>query len=1204
MPSTLQQSKAADSGGTGSTSQAITFDSTPTEGNLLVVGVAFRDDDGASDPTISGTGWTLVHRKRSGASEAGGVMFWKIAGSSEPTAVTVSWANSVRNKMFGLEYSHDNGFNGIDVAQDADSGSSTVTSQSTGTTAASADEDRLVVAMFCLLTGTNWSAGRAYTNGLSEIGLSLGGVGGQPGMYVANDVDAAQGTHESTFSTSGSGSAAYGIVAVFDTIVDSDETAPVLTNPTAGDTGGTTASGGATTDEDNGTFYGVASTSATTPSKAQIKAGQDHTGSAAAASANDSVSGTGAQSLNFTGLSNFTVYYLHFMHEDAAGNQSNIVSSEFIRTDSSIIKWDKKKWRHNPYRKPVNLSGGINCPFPTVALPGHIKMDVSSVLASVGKPIVDLDWRWEITWDGGTPSVPASVDVTHPNEQRDVDPFTESIGPVLDVHVREAGVYTCVARGYTAANPGDTEASLYIELTQDVTVWHPDDPTAPSWAQATTHRYYDATLGGAYDGLQGWVATVTSGIGYDPSTGILSATNIANTYDHDAATGADDPILHYNHTYVTSATDSGLNGRHEILERIDANNIRIATGLTGATVSDVVMSGGPKQLASDVTGDFSATAKVIYHLRGDGTYDFRSLSNMRPSVDGVCGFSMYGDAGEAEPIIQTPYTNDWCDPFNNTGVQNHGPYFFYRLHYHVYTYGAIGRVLFPFQGTAGDANGGITISGCKWTWQKFSDMANGGFEGNLNGWSDVSTGGASVTSDSDTGAVFAGTDGSNVAILQQEVTFDDVSGTHVLQAKLSSHTDNLTIDLGSTAGASDYGTFTLTGTGGIKEDVTFGGTTVFITLSCEGDCTLDDIGFQGTEAVRSSWGSSSISIAHCDMDVSNIDPCEGAGQGFFLGGAIEGVGHAVTFTHIEGYGGCEDPAKDHDIYAASTTHTLIGWVDFGATVKYRNFCGKLGPKQNTDDAALNACVNVHSNYNHSTLKMFNESNTNNVTTDSYFEDVLFMLNVDVPDDGSCPNTATFYANNSRARHIDNVARTAASMYCAQDGSGVDPDLAPEFHGNIVHCLSTASTLNSISLVDLRAGSNATTLFRDNIVQDDRSDSNLIDTDHSLGSDIDDNTIWTPNDATPTFRDDDSVSTEAAHVAAGYDANSTIRVNGEADPINFFDAANGDYRTNGTGERDAAPATFTPQSGNASSRARTRSRNRGSAQHKRYYAKAA
>jgi hypothetical protein len=108
-----------------------------------------------------------------------------------------------------------------------------------------------------------------------------------------------------------------------------DTTAPILSSPTGTQTGSTTATIGATTDEANGTLYGYVSASATPPSDADLKAG---TGAVWAGSA--SVSGTGANTLNATGLTASTGYYAHLLHTDAAANDSNTVTSAQFTTAS------------------------------------------------------------------------------------------------------------------------------------------------------------------------------------------------------------------------------------------------------------------------------------------------------------------------------------------------------------------------------------------------------------------------------------------------------------------------------------------------------------------------------------------------------------------------------------------------------------------------------------------------------------------------------------------------------------------------------------------------------------------------------------------------------------------------------------------------------------------------------------------------------
>lgn len=146
---------------------------------------------------------------------------------------------------------------------------------------------------------------------------------------------AASGSIALGVDNGGSGGLAAGISVSFGPSGGGDVTAPVLTSPTGAQNGSTAGTGGATTDEANGTMYVVASTSATPPTAAQIKAGQMHTGASAAAAANVAVSSTGAKSLNLTGLTPSTTYYSHSMHEDAAANQSNVVTSSSWATTAA-----------------------------------------------------------------------------------------------------------------------------------------------------------------------------------------------------------------------------------------------------------------------------------------------------------------------------------------------------------------------------------------------------------------------------------------------------------------------------------------------------------------------------------------------------------------------------------------------------------------------------------------------------------------------------------------------------------------------------------------------------------------------------------------------------------------------------------------------------------------------------------------------------
>jgi hypothetical protein len=110
---------------------------------------------------------------------------------------------------------------------------------------------------------------------------------------------------------------------------------PVLTTPVGTSTGTTTATVGATTDTGNGTLYAVVTTSATQPSIAQIKAGQNHLGSSAAYASSQAVSSTGAKTFSATGLSAATTYYAHLVQTSSGAVDSNVISSSSFTTSAA-----------------------------------------------------------------------------------------------------------------------------------------------------------------------------------------------------------------------------------------------------------------------------------------------------------------------------------------------------------------------------------------------------------------------------------------------------------------------------------------------------------------------------------------------------------------------------------------------------------------------------------------------------------------------------------------------------------------------------------------------------------------------------------------------------------------------------------------------------------------------------------------------------
>ena len=104
-----------------------------------------------------------------------------------------------------------------------------------------------------------------------------------------------------------------------------DTTPPVLSLPTAAAFSPTAISGTVTTDEGNGTLYFYASTNSS-ESAATIKASGD----------TQAVTASGVQNVLVGFLTPETDYYLHFVQDDLATNESNVVSSAQVSTPAVV----------------------------------------------------------------------------------------------------------------------------------------------------------------------------------------------------------------------------------------------------------------------------------------------------------------------------------------------------------------------------------------------------------------------------------------------------------------------------------------------------------------------------------------------------------------------------------------------------------------------------------------------------------------------------------------------------------------------------------------------------------------------------------------------------------------------------------------------------------------------------------------------------
>lgn len=177
----------------------------------------------------------------------------------------------------------------------------------------------------------------------------------------------------------------------FTTAAVGDTTAPTLSAPTATKTGANTATGGVTTNEAGGTLYYMASTNAT-ETAATVKAG-----------ASQAVTATGAQAVSFTGLPAASTLYGHYLHRDAAGNDSTVANSGSFITDASGGTTTKARLTQlvslaesgtAPDYEYTGTGGGYNqTPIGGLAdktLPGDGRVIVKSIALNGAQPMLGL----------------------------------------------------------------------------------------------------------------------------------------------------------------------------------------------------------------------------------------------------------------------------------------------------------------------------------------------------------------------------------------------------------------------------------------------------------------------------------------------------------------------------------------------------------------------------------------------------------------------------------------------------------------------------------------------------------------------------------------------------------------------------------------------------------------------------------------------
>ncbi len=146
-----------------------------------------------------------------------------------------------------------------------------------------------------------------------------------------------------------------------------DVAAPVLSNATSLETGSTTATLTWDTTVGNGTLYVIGSADNVAPSAAQIIAGHDHTGSAAAYAHNQAVSGTGTQTVNATGLSASTTYYPFAVQVGLPSENSNVSAAASFTTEASAGMAGTTFWLAQGDSRTVGAGTSPNTNYVTLA---------------------------------------------------------------------------------------------------------------------------------------------------------------------------------------------------------------------------------------------------------------------------------------------------------------------------------------------------------------------------------------------------------------------------------------------------------------------------------------------------------------------------------------------------------------------------------------------------------------------------------------------------------------------------------------------------------------------------------------------------------------------------------------------------------------------------------------------------------------------
>lgn len=209
--------QSAQGSGTSGAATA-TLASGATAGNLLIFAVGRSTSHSVGGTWGTPTGFSDLPNSGILNGNMGGGYWYKIAAGGE-TTVTSNGTGEAGNWCAAV-VELEGPFDGTPLdktAEDESNLAATDTSQTSGTTATTAQNDELGVAIYAADNASNVTDGRAYTNSFSEV--IFANSGSRASVIVAKKVLSAADAIESTFSTTDTGDEMYGSVATFKKLV-------------------------------------------------------------------------------------------------------------------------------------------------------------------------------------------------------------------------------------------------------------------------------------------------------------------------------------------------------------------------------------------------------------------------------------------------------------------------------------------------------------------------------------------------------------------------------------------------------------------------------------------------------------------------------------------------------------------------------------------------------------------------------------------------------------------------------------------------------------------------------------------------------------------------------------------------------------------------------------------------------------------------